>query len=611
MDLLVEMNKIDKMVKRDKDKINVLNEMDRLSKMNVFNEFEILSQINSPSIIDLIIENIRKKTTTSCIKQNNGTNNDINNDINENQDNNSILNLEKIKQILNIEDKLKVKHNELDNVKKKNKYVDYNTKNSSPNIVININNNSEKKPELEKKQSFKEEKDFKEGEKGLEKKITSLQSETPLQSEIQLQSETPLQNKSPLQNISSLPNKPLQNKSPLQNISSLQNIGNLPINEVIPLPTNKNPLLNSLLNQSIPAQPTINQIPKPTINQIPKPTINQIPKPSINQSPINQIPINQTPKPTINQTPKPTINQIPINQSPINQIPINQSPTNQVPINQSPINKIPINQSPINKVPINQTPKPTINQTPIKQNSNFPFFSNFSQGSNQDFSPNQFNPQSSNNQSSNSQTQYPNYSSQYPTQYPNFNSLGYNNQNPSKDFFDFGSSSKQINPSLGQINPSLKQINPSPNQREFNQGQKGQILGPDFVRSNKFRENMSNENMSSAKRYDTQNARLKEIEDLQELNKEQRRTGINKIGNIQDNQNLNNLKQEYLADQQLWNKEQYKLIGVLEQIHAYQQSLVSDNEKNGIEIEEVIGEQGKILNLINEINNKITLNSVK
>ena len=88
MELLVEMNKIDKMVKRDKDKINVLNEMDRLSKMNGFNEFEILSQINSPSIIDLIIENIRKKTTTSCIKQNNDIKH--NNDIKQNNGTNNV-----------------------------------------------------------------------------------------------------------------------------------------------------------------------------------------------------------------------------------------------------------------------------------------------------------------------------------------------------------------------------------------------------------------------------------------------------------------------------------------------------------------------------------------
>ena len=53
-----------------------------------------------------------------------------------------------------------------------------------------------------------------------------------------------------------------------------------------------------------------------------------------------------------------------------------------------------------------------------------------------------------------------------------------------------------------------------------------------------------------------------------------------------------------------------QLIGVLEQINAYQQSLVSDNEKNGIEIETVIEEQGKILNLINEINNNI-INNIK
>ena len=239
-----------------------------------------------------------------------------------------------------------------------------------------------------------------------------------------------------------------------------------------------------------------------------------------------------------------------------------------------------------------------------------PFFYNqdFNQGNNQ----NSNNQGSNNPQGSNLNSNNPNFSSQ--------------NQSPSRDLLNFGSSSKQFNPS-----PNQREY--TQGQREYTQGQRGYTQGqrerPDLMRSNQFHKDTYNENMSGksnfydnlsikdksrlpgilGRRHDP-NSRLEEIDELQELNKEQRRTGTNKIRGIQGNQNLNDLKKQYSEDQQSWIKEQNQLIGVLEQINAYQQSLVSDNEKNGIEIETVIEEQGKILNLINEINNNI-INNIK
>ena len=567
--------------------------MDSLSKIDIIDslsKIDILSQINRPNIMDLIIENIKKKQGLqqydSNIKQKNY---DV------------IPDLEKMKKIIQLEEKLKLKKQELINVnrKLKNKYIENNNKN--PNIVININNSDKKQDAiLEKEKPVLD--------------ANPLKIVSPLKKPIYSKNIIPLKIgiplKKPIDSKTIIPLKigtkeePLKLGIPLKNPIDSKTIIPLKIGSI----TKEEPLKIGSITKEEPLK--IGSITKeePLKNPIDSTTNIPLEIGSITkEEPLKfGIPL---------KTPIDSTTNIPLKIDSTKEEPLKIG----IPL---PITNIPLQKENIS--PLKSVNNPQFNQEPNnnqnnKNNRNFNddnqndkndrndknnrIFNNDNQNDNFFNEPNRTLPFQSTRMPSQINQEYsqPFYTNQNDRNLNDYQNNRIVNQQPSQNI-----SSQPIQSTILPIND---------NNRNLNLNQPNRIIpinnnnNNDRFRLNNNNNNQRNINQSlpiSGNASDSDNF-INEITKIDNLKKNLQRENSNKIIAINNNPHLEQLRERYIKDQQMWNNEQKNLVDGFKTIYQHLQQLVNNNKLSEQNMDDALIEQDNISKIISNLEQKINI----
>ena len=331
--------------------------------MNILSEINNMNNLSNPSIIDLIIKNIQDKQVAS------------------EESHIVIPDLEKLKQIIRVEEQLKLKQKELHNINHKirnkrflnNNNNNNNNANSVPTIVININNNpGEKKELLEDKKPVLEDKLLEEtplfeDKKPIIKKEL-LEYETPSIKKDLFQYETPIIKKDLFQEETHIIKKDLfQDETPPIKKDLFQDETPIIKKELL-----EDTLLDEKSKDFIPSQTLVKpfiskeDISKPLNQDRIKPIQSSINKPLVKPDTVNPSlsQITNPIKPALSQTNNPIKPALSQNQ-PISKPLINQTNNQIKPALSQPINQIKPSLSQTNN-PIKPSINPSLNQPLVK-----------------------------------------------------------------------------------------------------------------------------------------------------------------------------------------------------------------------------------------------------
>ena len=559
--------------------------MDSLSKIDIIDslsKIDILSQINRPNIMDLIIENIKKKQGLQQY------------DSNIKEDNHDVIpDLEKMKKIIQLEERLKLKKQELINVnrKLKNKYIENNNKN--PNIVININNSDKKQDAiLEKEKPVLD--------------TSPLKIVSPLKKPIDSKNIIPLKIgiplKKPIDSKTIIPLKigtkeePLKLGIPLKNPIDSKTIIPLKIGSI----TKEEPLKIGSITKEEPLKNPIDSttnIPlkfgsitkeEPLKNPIDNTTNIPLKIGSITkEEPLKiGIPLKKTIDSTTNiplefgKKEEPLKIDIPLQKE-------NISPLKSV-------NNPQFNQEPNNNQNDKNDRNDKNNRIFNNDNQNNRIFNNDNQNDNFFNEPNRTLPFQS--------TRMPSQINQ------EYSQPFYTNQN---DRTIYQQPNQFISPQ--PIQNTRLPVNNNNNNDNNIINQPNRIIPNNNNNNNdRFRLNNNNNNQRninqrlpiSGNAYDSDKF-INEISKIDNLKKNLQRENSNKIIAINNNPHLEQLRERYIKDQQMWNNEQKNLVDGFKTIYQHLQQLVINNKLSEQNMDDALIEQDNISKIISNLEQKL------